>query len=172
MKGTDMKMMMSTVLRLFQLVAALSLAMVVASCTCSRVPASTTKPTDKPTPTSPPATSTMPPGMTTFPAASPLGPTALGVTIALTARNQRFSVSSMVVPAGSTVTISFHNEDAGAIHNFSVYGKEDATAVVFRGDTTTGPVTVTYRFQAPSRGTYFFRCDQHPETMKGTLVAQ
>ena len=42
-----------------------------------------------------------------------------------------------------------------------------------KGDTITGPATTTYTFTAPDEaGTYYFRCDVHPEQMNGDFVVQ
>ena len=42
---------------------------------------------------------------------------------------------------------------------------------IFQGDLDSGPAPITYNFDAPSTpGTYFFRCDVHPDTMTGQLT--
>jgi len=69
------------------------------------------------------------------------------------------------------LAITFHNNDAGAVHNFALYTDQNATEVIFQGDSITGPGTVMYRFQAPGPGTYFFRCDNQL-AMNGTFVVQ
>jgi plastocyanin len=75
------------------------------------------------------------------------------------------------VPTGGRVTIHFVNSDAGVAHNIRVFNGADASAPpLFPGDLITGPATVDYTFPAPPPGTYFFHCDVHPTTMKGTLT--
>ncbi len=89
----------------------------------------------------------------------------------LTARNNAFDKSSFTVPAGATVALSFINDDPGVQHNFALYTDASATTAIFRGAVATGQQTVLYTFAAPSTpGTYFFRCDIHPETMSGSFV--
>jgi plastocyanin len=99
-------------------------------------------------------------------------PTSAGtVPVTLTARNIAFDTQTISVPAGSTVVMTFVNEDAGVPHNFALYTNSAATTKIFMGDFVTGVRTVTYTFTAPaSPGNYFFRCDVHPETMTGMFV--
>ena len=92
-------------------------------------------------------------------------------TITLTAKNIAFDQSTITAPAGSTVVMTFINNDAGIPHNFALYSDRTTTGRIFVGDVVTGVKTVTYTFTAPSApGNYFFRCDVHPETMTGTFV--
>ncbi|WP_332450738.1 cupredoxin domain-containing protein [Methanoculleus sp.] len=94
-------------------------------------------------------------------------------TVDLTAQNIAFDKSTITVPAGAQVTVNFDNKDNGVPHNFAVYTDSSASQNIFRGDTVTGPATTTYTFTAPSEpGTYFFRCDVHPEAMTGDFVVQ
>ena len=93
------------------------------------------------------------------------------VTIGLVAKNIRFNVSSITVPAGSNVVINFDNQDNGVPHNFAVYTNSSATSTIFRGPIITGPNMTTYTFTAPiTPGTYFFRCDVHPTQMYGQFI--
>jgi glucose/arabinose dehydrogenase/plastocyanin len=92
-------------------------------------------------------------------------------TVTLTARNFTFDTDRIVVPAGSTVMMTFINNDAGVPHNFALYTDKTAATKIFAGDLVTGVKTVPYTFTAPSvPGNYFFRCDVHPELMTGTFV--
>jgi len=93
--------------------------------------------------------------------------------IALSAKNIAFNKSSITVPAGAQITINFDNEDAGIPHNFAVYETSAATNNIFKGQTITGVSSTTYTFTAPSTpGTYFFRCDVHPNQMTGNFIVQ
>ena len=92
-------------------------------------------------------------------------------TVTLTARNFTFDTDRIVVPAGSTVMMTFINNDAGIPHNFALYTDKTAATKIFAGDLVTGVKTVPYTFTVPSvPGNYFFRCDVHPELMTGTFV--
>ncbi len=90
----------------------------------------------------------------------------------LTAKNVAFDKSTITVAAGQPVQIKFDNQDAGVLHNFSVYTNKSASQKIFQGDITTGPEQTTYEFTAPIPGTYFFRCDVHPDQMYGTFTVQ
>ncbi len=95
------------------------------------------------------------------------------MTIALSAQNIKFDKSTITVPAGANVTVDFNNEDQGIPHNFAVYTNASATDKIFSGKIITGPATATYTFTAPDKaGTYFFRCDVHPQRMTGDFVVQ
>ncbi len=94
-------------------------------------------------------------------------------TINLTAKNYAFNASTITVPAGANVTINFDNMDQGVEHNFAIYETAEAKKSIFIGDEITGPDKITYNFEAPLKaGTYFFRCDDHPEEMKGNFIVQ
>ena len=89
--------------------------------------------------------------------------------IKLISENSEFSRNSISVVAGDEVTIIFENRD-NLPHNFAVYQSDEAKQRIFIGEIITGPETITYTFTAPyDPNTYFFRCDVHPETMRGTL---
>jgi plastocyanin len=100
-------------------------------------------------------------------------PPAVGTTVpvTLTSQNIAFDKNTISVPAGSTVVMTFVNNDAGVPHNFALYTDSSASQKLFAGDFVTGVKTVTYTFTAPSKpGNYFFRCDVHPTVMYGTFV--
>jgi plastocyanin len=90
----------------------------------------------------------------------------------ITAKNLKFDESTLTAPANTAVTIVFHNEDQGVQHNLSVYQGEAAAQSVFKGELTTGATDTRYEFTTPGPGSYFFQCDVHPDTMKGTLVVE
>jgi plastocyanin len=94
------------------------------------------------------------------------------VTIDLTADVMAFDTETITVPAGAEVTVNFDNQDDGIPHNLAVYTDSSGATAIFVGDTVTGPVETTYTFTAPSEpGTYYFRCDVHPE-MNGDFVVE
>jgi plastocyanin len=95
-----------------------------------------------------------------------------GATIELTAKNLEFDESTLTAPANTAVTLEFHNEDQGVQHNVAVYQGSDASQSVFKGELTTGVTDSRYEFTTPGPGSYFFRCDVHPDTMKGTFVVE
>jgi len=94
-------------------------------------------------------------------------------TVDLAADNLAFNASTITVPAGAEVTINFDNQDVGILHNFAVYTDSSAAEEIFVGETITGPAETTYTFTAPEEpGTYFFRCDVHPQQMTGDFVVE
>jgi plastocyanin len=91
-------------------------------------------------------------------------------TLDVTAKNLAFNPTSLSAPGGGTVTIKFTNDDPQVPHNIVVFNGTSATGTpLFTGTPVTGPGTATYSFAASPPGTYFFHCEFHPTTMKGTL---
>jgi len=102
---------------------------------------------------------------------SPVGQKSVAVN--LTAENIAFDKNTITIPVGASVTVNFDNRDSGVPHNFAVYDTEAAEKTIFQGKIIDGPAKITYTFMAPSQsGTYFFRCDIHPTTMKGQLIVE
>lgn len=99
----------------------------------------------------------------------PAGP----VTVTLVAKNILFDKRLIVAAAGSDVTVILDNQDAGVLHNVAFYTNSRATGKIFVGETFPGVATRQFTFKAPSTpGSYFFRCDVHPDTMNGTFRVQ
>jgi plastocyanin len=113
-----------------------------------------------------------PTAVTVAPATSlPGGSGNASVALSLTARNIAFDTGTLSAPAGSTVALTFVNDDAGVPHNFALYTDSSASVQIFTGALVTGPATTVYTFTAPGTpGTYFFRCDPHPATMTGSFI--
>jgi plastocyanin len=84
--------------------------------------------------------------------------------------DQSFSSDRLSAPAGEPFTLTFDNEDDGVPHNVAIYKDDSAVQSLFVGDLADGPRTVTYDVPALDPGTYYFRCDVHPQ-MSGSLVA-
>lgn len=100
-------------------------------------------------------------------------PTAAPGTTALTivAQNLAFDPEALSAPAGQPVALTMDNQDAGVLHNVSVYADRGFSQPIFQGELVTGVTSITYNFDAPSTpGTYPFRCDVHPDTMVGQLT--
>ena len=92
-------------------------------------------------------------------------------TVSISARSIAFDASRLTAPAGKRFDISFDNQDANVPHNVAIYRTSAATNALFRGTIVTGPRSVVYHVPALQPGSYFFRCDVHPQ-MKGTLVVR
>jgi plastocyanin len=95
-----------------------------------------------------------------------------GATLQVAARNLTFSPRTLSAPANTPVTVRMNNEDAGVLHNFSVYNNAQAQTRIFVGDLHTGPGIKDSMFTTPAPGNYFFRCDVHPDTMTGTFTVR
>ena len=88
--------------------------------------------------------------------------------VALSANDLEFDASTIEAPAGEAFTITFTNAESQP-HNVAVYTEEGGDEIV-KGDIITGPdVTTEIAVDALEPGTYYFRCDLHPD-MEGTIV--
>ena len=92
--------------------------------------------------------------------------------LSLKAKDLHWDRRGLAVPADTEVTITLDNEDNGVKHNFALYRDKRASDKLFVGDLFDGKKSTDYSFKAPPAGTYFFRCDAHPDTMTGTFVAK
>jgi plastocyanin len=88
---------------------------------------------------------------------------------AITAKDLKFTTPSVDVAAGKAFKLTFANQD-GAPHNVAIYTDSSASTPVFKGDVIAGTTTV-YDVPALAAGSYFFRCDVHPD-MQGTITAK
>jgi plastocyanin len=87
--------------------------------------------------------------------------------VQISAKDLKFSTAQLNAPADKAFSIVFDNQE-GAPHNVAIYKDESAAQKVFVQDPFGGPKVVTYQVGPLGAGSYFFRCDVHPE-MKGTL---
>lgn len=84
------------------------------------------------------------------------------------AKDGRFSTAELAIPAGKPFQLFFRNLD-GAPHNVAIYADASASKSLFVGDTIENAAT-TYDVPAIPSGTYYFRCDVHPN-MTGIIRA-
>lgn len=91
--------------------------------------------------------------------------------LSITAKELKFDKQALVMPPDQSVSIEFRNEDAGVLHNVSIYEDESARKAIFRQELFEGVKTVTYRFTTPPPGLYYFRCDAHPD-MEGAFIVR
>jgi len=93
--------------------------------------------------------------------------------IAVPATNVVFGMSvctvNVQVPAGKAFQLTFTNAE-GAPHNVAIYTDSSASTNLFRGEIFSN-ATKTAEVPALAAGSYFFRCDVHPE-MQGTITAK
>ncbi len=107
------------------------------------------------------ACSAGPSGRTTAPSVDPDA-------LSIAADDLTFSTSTRSAPADEPFQIAFNNQES-APHNVAIYRDDSATDLVFGSEPFSGPAIVTYDVPAQAAGTYFFRCDVHPE-MSGQLA--
>ena len=93
-----------------------------------------------------------------------------GTALSVTALDGNFDKDCLAAPAGQAFTIDFNNLDRGIPHNVAIYEDETAATMLFKGDLVDGPGRTTYSVAALPAGSFFFRCDPHPD-MKGTFIA-
>ena len=92
--------------------------------------------------------------------------------LTLVAKNLAYDKRSLSAAPNSNVSLVFDNQDSGVLHNFALYTNNRATTKIFVGDLVTGPAKQTYTFKAPAAGTYYYRCDVHPDQMTGSFVVK
>ena len=114
-----------------------------------------------------PTAAAAPPPSSSSPA--PGAPSGGGTTLQITAANLQFNPRTLTAPPNTAITVRLNNQDAGVLHNVAVYNNSQASTRIFVGDLHTGPGTKDYSFTTPGPGSYFFRCDVHPDTMTGTF---
>jgi plastocyanin len=89
--------------------------------------------------------------------------------LAVESADMAFDTDTITLTAGEPTTLFYRNLD-GAPHNIALYTDDSASAELFVGETVTD-AAVTYEIPALEPGTYFFRCDVHPD-MNGTVIVE
>ena len=87
----------------------------------------------------------------------------------ITAKDLKFDQAEVVVPAGTPFQLTFTNLES-APHNVAIYTDASASTPVSVGEIFSNGTKVQ-DVPALDAGTYFFRCDVHPD-MKGSIVAK
>jgi plastocyanin len=85
------------------------------------------------------------------------------------AQGIQFQTKDVKAPAGKAFAMTFRNQDS-APHNVSIFTDSSASQRVFQGEVFSQGERV-YQVPALQAGTYFFRCDVHPD-MTGTLTVE
>lgn len=93
-----------------------------------------------------------------------------GDAVTVTAKDLKFGQSEITVPADEAFDLVFDNQEA-APHNVAIYTDSSASTKLFVGEIFGGPAQKTELVPALAAGTYFFRCDVHPD-MTGSVVAE
>ncbi len=93
-----------------------------------------------------------------------------GDAVTVAAKDLKFSVTELTVPADEAFDLVFDNQES-APHNVAIYIDSSASTKIFVGEIFSGPAQKTQTVPALAAGTYFFRCDVHPD-MQGSVVAE
>ena len=90
--------------------------------------------------------------------------------LAIGAKDLAFSTDALSAPAGQPFQIVFDNREA-APHNVAIYRDASLSEKILAEEPFGGPRMVVYQVPALAPGTFFFRCDLHPD-MVGTLIVE
>jgi plastocyanin len=99
---------------------------------------------------------------------SPSASRAVDADVTIKSHGLAFDQMTLTVAAGRPFKLQFVNEDS-VPHNVAIYVDSTASQKRFVGEFVTA-ATILYAAPALEAGTYFFRCDLHPD-MKGALTA-
>jgi hypothetical protein len=91
-------------------------------------------------------------------------------TLTLTARGTLFTTQLLAAGPNREMSFEFVNEDDGQRHNVALFRTEIGGDPIFRVEPTIGKTTTRTPFTTPAVGTYYYRCQFHPEAMRGDLV--
>jgi len=93
-----------------------------------------------------------------------------GNAVTVTAKDLAFTQAQVTVPADEAFDLVFDNQD-GAPHNVAIYTDAGASTKLSVGEIFAGPGQKTQSVPALAAGSYFFRCEVHPD-MQGTILAK
>jgi plastocyanin len=88
------------------------------------------------------------------------------------AKGTAFDEKTVTVYANETNEVRFFNADAGILHNVSFYKDANYTQPIYQGQVIPGPGQQYYTFNPGGAGTIYYRCDFHPDAMKGTAAVR
>ena len=94
-----------------------------------------------------------------------------GVTVRVSATNSTFDADCLAALSSRPFSIVFNNQDPGVPHNVSIYTDPSASQALFVGQIFPGPKAERYAVSAIDRGSYYFRCDVHPD-MNGRFLIE
>jgi plastocyanin len=96
--------------------------------------------------------------------------------LTVVAKSLSFDKRSLSAAAGSQVTVTIDNQDAGVSHNIAFYKSKASTSQPLapgaKGNLLLGPAKENVTFTAPLPGNYYFQCDVHPDQMNGSFVVK
>lgn len=93
-----------------------------------------------------------------------------GDTITVTAKDTSWNTNCLAVNAGSPISLTVVNDDAGIDHNFAIYDSPARKQELFQAGRFPGVATKSYQVASLPPGTYYFQCDVHGPAMSGTFI--
>lgn len=93
-----------------------------------------------------------------------------GDAVTVAAKDLKFTATQISVPADKAFDLVFDNQES-APHNVAIYGESSMSSKISVGEIFSGPAQKTQAVPALAAGSYFFRCDVHPD-MQGSIVAE
>jgi plastocyanin len=119
-------------------------------------------------------------GQTAKPTAVPKPPTLVepfsGQTVSVAASGIKYNPTTLTVSASGSkqFRVRLDNQDKDTQHNIAFYKSKTDLTPMSTGDDVGTVITGTSQndsvIDTPAAGTYFFRCDIHPDLMQGTLT--
>jgi plastocyanin len=133
---------------------------------------SSAAPTSTPIPQQPvgqaPTQAAPPPAPTSTPVPPP--PVVQPQGLMIVAKGAKFIPTQLTALAGSSITITFDNQDAGIAHDLIVYTPSGAIAAQIPA--FAGVAQQLAMFTPGGGGNYFFKCSLHPLSMTGAINVQ
>jgi plastocyanin len=99
-----------------------------------------------------------------------------GQSVTIVASGIKFNPTTITVSAASSkqFKVRLDNQDKDTAHNIAFYKSKTELTPASTGDAVgtviTGPAMNDSVIDTPATGSYFFRCDVHPDLMQGTLT--
>lgn len=93
-----------------------------------------------------------------------------GDAVTVTAKDLKFGQTNLKVAADKAFDLVLDNQES-APHNVAIYTDSSASTKISVGEIFSGPAQKTQSVPALAAGSYFFRCDVHPD-MQGSIFAE
>ncbi len=87
--------------------------------------------------------------------------------VTVTSPATSFDITTIFVPIGQPVTITYRNDDEGVPHNIHVTGSGLDEKTTLKSGPDVQTLTVTF----PAAGDYDYICDVHADSMTGVVTA-
>jgi plastocyanin len=100
----------------------------------------------------------------------PVAPFAASIVAGPGAATKGYQTTTLSVPAGHPIDITFQNQDPSVPHNVDVTSDKAGSTSLGAAPVAPGPATTHVNIGALQPGTYYFHCEVHPTTMTGTIT--